>query len=240
MCIRFYDQHGVSPEPQRLTACAKSGMIYRLLRNVMERINGVESDDSASPVTGEITKILNNTDFADPAAQDRLLQLLYPELKRIAEAKMRAERLDHTLQPTALVNEFYLHVARLQSLNWRDRAHFLAVASNAMRRVLIDYARARRALKRNGPGAVSLEEVSVGVEDGSFDAITIHELLDRLAQDEPRMARVVEMRYFGGLTNEEAAEVLNVDPRTVKRDWQVARAWLHSRLSEQGRHNERG
>jgi RNA polymerase sigma factor (TIGR02999 family) len=195
----------------------------------MDRVTSSESGDPPL-ANSDITRILNNTDFSDPGAQERLLELLYPELKRIAEARMRVERTDHTLQPTALVNEFYLNVARLQSLSWKNRAHFLAVASNAMRRVLIDHARARRALKRQGAGQVQLDDMEIGVTDGRFDAIAVNEVLDRLAQEEPRMARVVEMRYFGGLTNEEVAEVLKVDARTVKRDWQVARAWLRARL----------
>jgi RNA polymerase sigma factor (TIGR02999 family) len=162
---------------------------------------------------------------------------MYPELKRIAEGRMRAERSDHTLQPTALVNEFYLHFARLQGLSWKNRVHFLAVASNVMRRVLVDHARAHGAAKRgHGSAKLQIEGLELGTAWPAYDVVEIHELLERLAAEEPRMARVVELRYFGGLTNKEIGEVLMVDERTVKRDWQVARAWLFGQLRKGSPH----
>lgn len=187
------------------------------------------------PSVGEITEVLQRANLADPGTQEQLLSLVYPHLKRIAEAKMSRERSDHTLQPTALVNEFYLHIARLQGLSWKSRAHFLAVASNAMRRVLVDYARAHNAAKRNVFRVVPIATQGEGAIDQAYDALEVHELLNRLALEEPRMARVVELRYFGGLTNAEAAEVLDVDQRTVKRDWQVARAWLLAQFQKNQR-----
>ena len=163
-------------------------------------------------------------------ARTELIAALYPELKRMAEMRMRGERPDHTIQPTALVNEFFLEMARSQEINWRSRSHFLAVASQAMRRFLIDYARAHTAERRGG-GVPKLQLDGLEFkQDYALDALIIGELMDRLAAEEPRMAQVVEMRCFGGLNYEEIAEVLGVDERTAKRDWQVARAWLFGHL----------
>lgn len=207
-------------------------MIWKLLRGIVSTEDLPLDEPGPGSSVGEITEVLQRANLTDPKTQDRLLALLYPQLKRIAEMRMSRERADHTLQPTALVNEFYLHVARLQGLSWKNRAHFLAVASNAMRRVLVDYARGHNAEKRNVAKIVSLTDHDKGSIDHAFDALEIHDLLNRLALEEPRMARVIELRYFGGLTHAEAAEVLNVDERTVKRDWQVARAWLLAQLQK--------
>ena len=207
-------------------------MIWKLLRGIVSTEDLPLDEPVPGSSVGEITEVLQRANLTDPKTQDRLLALLYPQLKRIAEMRMSRERADHTLQPTALVNEFYLHVARLQGLSWKNRAHFLAVASNAMRRVLVDYARGHKAEKRNVAKIVSLTDHDKGFIDHAFDALEIHELLNQLALEEPRMARVIELRYFGGLTHAEAAEVLNVDERTVKRDWQVARAWLLAQLQK--------
>lgn len=185
-----------------------------------------------SAAVGEITALLTRPGAQSPEVEERLISLMYPELKRIAEARMRHERGDHTLQPTGLVNEFYLHFARMQGLNWRSRAHFLAVASNAMRRVLVDYARAKRSDKRGGGQTVQLQSVDPGTGDTAIEVLEIHLLLEQLAEQDARMARVVELRYFGGLTNQEVSEVLDVDERTVRRDWQVARAWLYDHLKK--------
>jgi RNA polymerase sigma factor (TIGR02999 family) len=207
-------------------------MIWKLLRGIVSTEDLPLDAPGPGSSVGEITEVLQRANLTDPKTQDRLLALLYPQLKRIAEMRMSRERADHTLQPTALVNEFYLHVARLQGLSWKNRAHFLAVASNAMRRVLVDYARGHNAEKRNVAKIVSLTDHDKGSIDHAFDALEIHDLLNHLALEEPRMARVIELRYFGGLTHAEAAEVLNVDERTVKRDWQVARAWLLAQLQK--------
>ena len=207
-------------------------MIWKLLRGIVSTEDLPLDEPGPGSSVGEITEVLQRANLTDPKTQDRLLALLYPQLKRIAEMRMSRERADHTLQPTALVNEFYLHVARLQGLSWKNRAHFLAVASNAMRRVLVDYARGHNAEKRNVAKIVSLTDHDKGSIDHAFDALEIHDLLNRLALEEPRMARVIKLRYFGGLTHAEAAEVLNVDERTVKRDWQVARAWLLAQLQK--------
>ena len=167
-------------------------------------------------------------------ARERVVTLLYPDLKRIADAHMRRERPDHTLQATALVNEFFVEFARHPGVLARHRAQFLMVASLAMRRCLVDHARSRRRVKRGGALArVDLDAVEARVEGAAVDPVEILEvdqLLEKLAHEDPRMARIVELRYFGGLTNAEVAEVVGVHERTVKRDWQVARAWLYGQL----------
>jgi RNA polymerase sigma-70 factor, ECF subfamily len=173
----------------------------------------------------------------NPQARDRVIALLYPELKRIAEAQMRRERPDHTLQATGLVSEFWVYLARSTSFTAHSRAHFLVLASIVMRRLLVDYARARKRDKRGGQWVrVDIEQVERGEGAYFVDLLEIDELLTTLAASDERMARVVEMRFFGGLTNAEAAEALSINERTVKRDWQVARAWLYSQLRRDNAH----
>jgi RNA polymerase sigma factor (TIGR02999 family) len=174
-------------------------------------------------------------------ARDRVITLLYPELRRIAEAHMRRERPDHTLQATGLVSEFFVHVARTAAFTTRTKAQFLIVASCAMRRLLVDYARARRTEKRGGRLVrVDIDHADAGAETNYEDLIAIDDLLGQLAASDARMAQIVEMRFFGGLTNSEIAEILGVNDRTVKRDWQMARAWLFSQLQRDGGHEPRG
>lgn len=171
--------------------------------------------------------------WQEPETRDRVLSLVYPELKRIAEGRMRKERGDHTLEPTALVNEVFLRLVDQKRINFHNRAHFLALASELMRRILVDHARAHRAGKRGGGAAkVELENAVPVMDPHGFDFFEIHRLLEELAVGNPRGSRVVELRYFGGLTHDEVAEVLGVDARTVKRDWEVARAWLFLRLKD--------
>jgi RNA polymerase sigma factor (TIGR02999 family) len=173
----------------------------------------------------------------DSDARDRVIALLYPELKRIAEAQMRRERPDHTLQATGLVNEFFVYLARSTTFTAHSRAHFLVLASIVMRRLLVDYARARRSEKRGGQRVrVDIEQADRGDDPQFADLVEIDELLNKLAESDPRMARVVELRFFGGLTNAETGEALGVNERTIKRDWQVARAWLYSQLRRDGAH----
>jgi RNA polymerase sigma factor (TIGR02999 family) len=174
-------------------------------------------------------------------ARDRVITLLYPELRRIAEAHMRRERRDHTLQATGLVSEFFVHVARTAAFTTRTKAQFLMVAAVAMRRLLVDYARARRAEKRGGRLVrVDIDHADPGEETNYEDLIAIDDLLGQLAASDARMAQIVELRFFGGLTNLEIAEILGVNDRTVKRDWQMARAWLFSQLHRDVAHGPRG
>lgn len=187
-------------------------------------------DRQPEEVWRELSDLLEAAD-SNPEARDRAMTLLYPELKRIADVQMRRERRDHTLQATGLVSEFYLHMARSTRFTARTRAHFLVLASVVMRRLLIDYARARGRDKRGGQLArVEIERAEIGEAAHFVDVLEIDDLLSQLAASDPRMAKIVELRFFGGLTNEEAAEALGINERTVKRDWQVARAWLYSHL----------
>jgi RNA polymerase sigma factor (TIGR02999 family) len=175
---------------------------------------------------------------ADPAARDRIIALLYPELKRIAEAQMRRERPDHTLQATGLVSEFFVYLAKSTTFTAHSRAHFLVLASIVMRRLLVDYARARKRDKRGGQLVrVDMEQVERGESAHFVDLLEIDDLLTQLAASDARMAQVVELRFFGGLTNAEAGEALGINERTVKRDWQVARAWLYSQLRRDAPHD---
>jgi RNA polymerase sigma factor (TIGR02999 family) len=194
------------------------------------------SDDPSSaspPPPVDVTEILDAWKSGDDQALERLLPAVYRELRVIAARQLRGERSDHTLQPTALVNEAYLRLKDLRAIRWHDRAHFFAFASRIMRRVLVDHARGRLAKKRQADvgHAVLLEgldEIPGVARAGFADAelIDLDRALDRLALEEPRLSRLVEVRFFGGLTVEEAAVVLECSPRTVKRDWVFARAWL--------------
>jgi RNA polymerase sigma-70 factor (ECF subfamily) len=194
----------------------------------------------AQDLWNDVPALLSDAE-SSPEARDRLITLLYPELRRIAEAHMRRERHDHTLQATALVSEFFVHFAKSPAFNARTRTQFLMVASVAMRRLLVDYARARQADKRGGQFIrVDIENAQPTQAAQFADLLEIDDLLSQLASSDARMARNVELRFFGGLTNAEIAEALGVHERTVKRDWQVARAWLFSRLRRVGSDDTRG
>jgi RNA polymerase sigma factor (TIGR02999 family) len=163
----------------------------------------------------------------DSGALDRLVPLVHHELHALAERYMRRERADHTLQPTALVNEAYLRLMDVTRIQWQDRAHFLAVAARTMRRILVDFARQRRSQKRGGDVVqISLDEAPDVGQEKAIDLVTLNDALSTLASFDPRMSQVVELRYFGGLTVEEAARVLDVSPETVMRDWKTAKVWL--------------
>jgi RNA polymerase sigma factor (TIGR02999 family) len=162
---------------------------------------------------------------------DELLPIVYQELRRLAAAYLRRERPGQTLQPTALVHEAYLRLLKDRPDRWQNRAHFCAIAAHSMRQILIERARARGALKRGGPQPrVTLDESLVAGEDRSIDLLALDEALERLAALDPEQARLVELRYFGGLTIEETAEAMAISPATVKRHWTVARAWLAREL----------
>ena len=190
---------------------------------------------SADPTpTHTVTRLLEEARRGDAAAIDRLLPLLYSELHAIAARHMRGERPGHTLQPTALVHEAFLRLVGGTPATFDDRAHFLRAASQAMRRVLVDHARARNAAKRGGALRVTLDEGVAGADDGAVDLLVLDDALSRLAAAEPRWAQVVELRYFAGLEVPEVAEALGISTATVKRDWRFARAWLARALGDDG------
>jgi RNA polymerase sigma factor (TIGR02999 family) len=182
--------------------------------------------------THSVTRLLEEWRNGDREALDRLIPVVYDELRRLAARRLRRERPGHTLQTTALINEAYLRLVDAQGVRWQSRAHFFAVAANLMRRILVDHARKNGADKRGGSGIrLPLDEaVAVGGER-DVDLIAVDEALERLTSLDPQQARIVELRFFTGLSVEETAEALGVSPRTVNRDWGVAKAWLHRELS---------
>ena len=188
---------------------------------------------------GDVTKFLVDLQNAAPDASSQLIPLVYDELHRLARHQMRNERSDHTLQATALVHETYLRLVNQRERTWQNRAHFIGVAAQVMRRILVDYARARRATKREGMlQRVPLEEPLLFTEQQSEELLALNEALERLTQIDVRQSRVVELRFFGGLTVDETAESLGMSSKTVKRDWSVARAWLHREVSKSVGHED--
>jgi len=180
----------------------------------------------------EITRLLVAWGEGDEAALDELTPLVYEELHRLAHYYMSGERAGHTLQTTALVNEAYLRLIDWKNVQWQNRAHFFAVSAQLMRRILVDFARARGYDKRGGGvRAEALDEAALVTDEKGTDLVALDEALGALAELDERQARIVELRFFGGLTNEEVAEVLKVSEGTVRRDWSLARAWLHRELS---------
>lgn len=165
-------------------------------------------------------------------AADKLMPLVYDELRKVASRYLRKERSDHTLQPTALVNEAYLKLVDISNVDWQDRAHFFAVASQVMRRILVDYARAKATDKRGGENQkLALDEaISLSSERENPDLLALDEALNQLAEFDEQQARIVELRFFGGLSVEETAVVTGVSPATIKREWAMAKAWLYRKL----------
>ncbi len=189
-----------------------------------------------SPRPHQITQLLRDWGDGDQHALDRLVPLVQGELHKLAHRYMARERHGHTLQSTALVNEVYLRLVRARNLAWQDRAHFFAVCAQSMRRILTDYARSRRSAKRSGGAQqVSLDEAPEVSRQPRADLVALDDALNRLAAVDERKSRVVELRYFGGLSVEETAEVLKVSPETVMRDWKLAKAWLLRELSGEQR-----
>jgi RNA polymerase sigma factor (TIGR02999 family) len=178
-----------------------------------------------------VTELLQSVRAGEAGAADRLASAIYHELRRLAASYMRRERADHTLQPTALVHEAFIRLLGAQNTAWEDRAHFFGVASQVMRRILVDHARRSRALKREHGYQVTLDDAVPDPVTASRDVLRVNDALTALAAIDPRQARIVEMRFFVGLTIDETAEVLNISPATVSREWTLARAWLHSDLS---------
>jgi len=183
----------------------------------------------------EITQLLLDWSHGDQAALDKLMPLVYEELHRLAHHYMSRERRGHTLQTTAIVNEAYVHLINQRGVQWQNRAHFFGIASHLMRRILTGYARSRQYVKRGGGAQqVSLDEAMLVSEERVAEMVSLDDALNSLAQVDERKSRVVEMRFFGGLSIEETAEVLGVSPGTVMRDWTMAKAWLRREISDEG------
>jgi RNA polymerase sigma factor (TIGR02999 family) len=189
-------------------------------------------ESTPGPVPGNITQLLNARDSTSAEAKERLAELVYGELRRIAGRIMASERPGHTLQATALATDAYLSLVQNHDVQWCDRFHFFAVASRAMRRVLVDHSR-RKGSQKRGAGwerTDASEAVTLPMRE-TEELLALDQALDRLEQLDGRQCQIVELRYFGGLTEEEVAEVLDVSVRTVKREWSVARAWLFAELT---------
>jgi RNA polymerase sigma-70 factor (ECF subfamily) len=187
--------------------------------------------------SGEVTGLLEAWSKGDASALDRLTSLLYVELRRLAHSFMRQERAGHTLQTTALVNEAYLRLVDVNKVAWRDRVHFLSVAARVMRRVLVDAARTRASLKRGGQGqqldhstAIDFDQFPALESPRAAEVCRLDDALNTLLRMDPRRAQVIELRFFGGFTVEKTAEILDISPQTVMRDWRIARAWLAREL----------
>jgi RNA polymerase sigma-70 factor (ECF subfamily) len=183
--------------------------------------------------TGEVTRLLQDSSAGDRQALDRLLPLVYNELRRLAHSFLSRERPDHTLQTTALVHEAYLKLIDQRSVNWQNRAQFFAISAQAMRRILLDNARRHIAAKRGSGGQkISLDEVAtLSIEAANESLLALDEALQKLATIDAEQGKIVELRYFGGLTIEETAEVLKTSPSTIQREWTIARAWLYRAIA---------
>jgi RNA polymerase sigma factor (TIGR02999 family) len=192
----------------------------------------------APPGEHDITRLLLAWSEGDNDALGKLAPLVETELQRLARHYLRGERPGHTLQPTALVNEAYLRLLDWRKLNWQSRAHFMGIAANMMRRILVDHARRHRFQKRGGDAVrVSVDAGQLGSVERDPDLVALDEALTRLADLDRRKSQVVELRFFGGLSVEEAAEFLKISPRTVKREWSLAQAWLHCELTGGSEHD---
>jgi RNA polymerase sigma factor (TIGR02999 family) len=182
----------------------------------------------------EITLLLSGAQRGDPDAARRIVPLVYGELRRLAAHYMRLERPGHTLQPTALVNEAFLKMVGDRNVAWESRAHFFGIAARIMRQILIDYAREHGAAKRgSGKDRLPLDEQLAYDPDRAGEIVALEEALQRLEKIDPQQSRIIELRFFGGLSVEETAEVMGISPRTVKRDWSVARLWLHRKIASE-------
>ena len=187
-----------------------------------------------TPSRQDVTDLLIDWGKGDQEALNKLMPLVYDELHRLASRYLRHERAGHTLQTTALVHEAYLKLVDQRNANWQNRVQFFAAAAKVMRHVLVDYARSRRALKRGGDYCrLSLDEAAISSEEKDADLLSLNEALNTLAAIDAQQSRVVELRVFGGLTVEETAEALGISPRTVKREWSMAKAWLHRQIKNQ-------
>ena len=193
------------------------------------------------PSPPEVSGLLQAWRGGDKVALDRLVPLVYGELQRLAHRYMIREKAGHSLQTTALINEAYIRLVDLSRIEWRDRAHFFAIAARFMRRILVDRARSRAYLKRGGRAKmVSLDEALVVQPVSSPDLVKLDDALNALGELDPRKAKVVELRFFGGLSEQETAEVLGISRKTVERDWRMAKLWLVSEMSDGASGDESG
>jgi len=180
-----------------------------------------------------VTELLTRWSGGDTSAREALVPLVYNELRRIARRCLSGQRSDHTLQPTALVHEAYLRLVRYDSIDWRDRAHFFALAAQIMRQILVDHARKQTAAKRGGNSVtLVVNEASAVAKQTSLDLLALDDALKQLASLDPRQSQIVELRFFGGLSIEETAEAVNISPATIKREWATARLWLLQEMSD--------
>jgi RNA polymerase sigma-70 factor, ECF subfamily len=187
-----------------------------------------------SPASHDVTQLLVAWTNGDQAARDQLISVVYEELYRLARRYMRKESPGHTLQTSALVNEAFLRLVEQRNVRWQNRSHFFAIAAQMMRRILVDYARSRSYAKRGGGAqALTLDEELIVSDQRSDEVVAVHEALEELAKFDARKSQIVELRFFGGLTIDETAEVLGVSPGTVMADWTVAKAWLRREISQQ-------
>jgi len=186
------------------------------------------------PPAGEVTRLLRAWRHGDRDALESLIPLVYGDLRRMAERHLRGERPGHTLQPTAIVHEAYLRLVGGEEGGWQNRAHFFAAAARSMRRILVDHARAREAKKRGGGESPLLLDTAVMVEPRAVDLIAVDDALEKLTALDPVEGRVVELRFFAGLTEDETADAIGISPATVRRKWLVAKAYLHRELARRG------
>jgi len=187
---------------------------------------------SSKKPAGEVTELLVKWSEGDERALDELLPIVYAELRRIADNYLRRENSGHTLQATALVHEAYMRLVNAQNLEWQNREQFFGISANLMRRILVDHARTATAVKRGGDVPdLPLDEAHAVSTESDESLLVLDEALDKLAEIDPQAARIVELRYFAGLTIEETAEILKTSPMTVKREWATARAWLHREIA---------
>jgi len=196
-------------------------------------MNNHEVNQRTSPSVSEsITQLLLKWSGGDGSAREKLMPLVYNELRQLARKYLRHERANHSLQPTALVNEAYLRLVDQQSVQWENRAQFFGLAAKLMRNILVDHARSREAAKRGGPHySISVSKLDHLSKNSEVDLVALHEALERLAARDDQKCRIVELRFFGGLTIQETAQVLDISHATVERDWKMARSWLRRELS---------
>ena len=229
ICVRGRPRSQYELAEQQATLGGLAG-IMRRVKTYSIRLPTCSEMDASSP--HEVTQLLASWNNGDQAARDRLMSVVYEELHRLARRYMRRESPGHTLQTSALLNEAFLRLVDQKNVQWQNRAHFYGIAAQMMRRILVDYARTRNYSKRGGGvRAMSLDEGLIVSDERSAEVVAVHEALEELARFDARKGQIVELRFFGGLSIEETAEILGVSPGTVMRDWTLAKAWLRKEMS---------